>query len=252
MTASMPIAKAQTDSHGSFAIDLSKAAADVSEEVRTYDESGRLKKDTETIRERPAPFSLFLIATGGSTGAGVNSATKLSLALGDITGLRAVTINELTTVATAFMYAHAMTQAVGLTINRTSIARALVDPEGGKLRPIFNEGTNSPATINTLADIVAACVRSNGPKSRACSALFAAAPTVVNPGGPRSGTQTPTDTMEAIQNIALRPIYDISQLYALIPSKPVYIPFLSSAPSAFTIALNFARGGLKHSRRDGV
>jgi len=52
--------------------------------------------------------------------------------------------------------------------------------------------------------------------------------------------------MEAIQNIAIRPTYDVRQLYALMPSKPVYTPSLTSAPSAFTIALNFARGGLKH------
>jgi len=245
-TLPMPVAHSQTDSHGSFIIDLSRAAADVPSQEGTHDEAGQLKYHSETIRELPAPNSLFLTASGGSTGAGVNSATKLSLALGDITGLHTVTINELTTVATAFEYAHAMTQGFGLRLNSTSMARALVDPERGTLRPIFNEGTNSPATINTLADILAACVRSNGPQAHACSALFAATPTVLNPGSPHVVTQIPTDTLEAIQNIALRPIHQVSQLYALMPTKPIYTPFLTSAPSAFTIALNFTRGGLKH------
>jgi hypothetical protein len=83
-TIPMPVAHSRTDSHGSFIIDLSSAAADVPSQEETHDEAGQLKYHTETIRELPAPNSLFLTASGGSTGAGANSATKLSLALGDI------------------------------------------------------------------------------------------------------------------------------------------------------------------------
>jgi DNA-binding beta-propeller fold protein YncE len=239
-----PIAQSRTDSDGSFAIDLSTAAADVPD-PGVFKE-GQSKNHIETIHERPSPDSLFLTATGGSTGAGFNSAIKFSLTLGDVTGLRAVKINELTTVLTAFIYAHAMTEIPGPMISGKSIVRALVDPERGTLRPIFNEGANTPAMINTLANIVAACVRSNGPQSQACSALFAAAPTIIAPGRPYSRTQTPADTLEALNNIALSPIHNVRQLYALTPSNPVYTPFLTSQPRAFTIALNFTEGGLRH------
>src|SRR5260370_25367117 len=51
--------------------------------------------------------------------------------------------------------------------------------------------------------------------------------------------------MEALKNIALSPIHNVSQLYTLTPSKTVYTPVLTSPPRAFTIALNFTGGGLK-------
>lgn len=92
-----------------------------------------------------------------------------------------------------------------LLLNGNPITRALLDPESGTLRPIFSEGVNSPALVNTLADILAACVRSAGPKSRACSALFAAAPPVDRPRVPYQRTPAPADTISALENIALWP-----------------------------------------------
>jgi DNA-binding beta-propeller fold protein YncE len=133
-----------------------------------------------------------------------------------------------------------------MVLNGTSLTRALIDAERGTLRPIFYEGANSPALVNTLADIVAECVRSAGPKSLACTALFAAAGPVDRPRHPNWRSSVPTDTLAALENIAFWPDRNPPRLFALVGAKPPYVPILVSAPPAFMITLNFACGGIKH------
>jgi hypothetical protein len=244
---SMAVAKTQTDSRGNFAIDFSKASVQVPMPVRSLF-NGQPKFGTTMETERPAPGSLYFIASGGNIGRGSNAAIKLILALGDITGLRHVTINEITTVVTTFVDARRMAEeGRGLLLRDGSpMAHALVDPESATLRPIFSQGVNSQALVNTLADVVAACVRSSGPKSRACSALFAAAPPVDRPRVPYPRTPVPADTISALENIALWPQRNVARIFALLPPHPPYMPILARAPREFMISLNLALGGLKH------
>jgi DNA-binding beta-propeller fold protein YncE len=245
MNVSRAVASTKTDAQGTFAIDLSKASADVLTHVPSNGE-GQVRYKSETVHQRPKPGSLYLEARGGDAGAGPNPAIKLEVALGDTTGLHAVTINELTTVVTALVYARAKAETPGMLLNGRSITRALVDPERGTLQPIFTEGANSPALVNTLADVVAGCVRSGGPKSSACNALFAAAGPVDRPRAPIARTSAPADTLAALENIAFSPDRDPGRLFALIPAKPPYAPILMSPPPAFMITLDLARGGIRH------
>ena len=203
---------------------------------------------------------MFLIASGGNAGEGPNPAIRLIAAPGYVKGSREVVINELTTVAAVFVHLGAAQSEMarrsfqagltrdsyGLLLDRGSIATALVDPELGTLRPIFHEGANTPALMNTLADIIVACVRSSGPQSGTCSELCASAPIALRGDPPYVGLREPTDTIMALQNIALSPAHNVAQLFSLVPSKPPYLPLLATAPHEFMIALNFTRGGLKH------
>jgi hypothetical protein len=102
MQASRAVAATKTDSRGKFAFDLSSAGADAPAQVPSY-QGGRFTYKNETIHQRPQPGSFYLEAIGGDAGAGPNPAIKLELALGDAAGLRAITINELTTVVTALV-----------------------------------------------------------------------------------------------------------------------------------------------------
>ena len=101
------------------------------------------------------------------------------------------------------------------------------------------------ANFATLATILAGCtVRV---KPNACDSLFAA---TTSPSG-----KTPTDTLAAAHSVALRSAYQPEKLFALLDAfYPVpqgktlrvtpYMPYLSYAPSAWTLPLKFSGGGL--------
>src|SRR5208337_3882533 len=94
-------------------------------------------------------------------------------------------------------------------------------------------GTVPQAEIDTLANILAACVNSTGPSSTPCTTLFDnAATTGFSP-------VIPTDTATAAVNIAHNPGANIANLIALQGSSPPFVPFLSATPTPndFTIAI---------------
>ena len=89
--------------------------------------------------------------------------------------------------------------------------------------------------IDTLANILAACINSAGPASTACAALFSNA---------KNGSNTPTDTAAAAINIAHNPGANIAALYGLQTGSAAFQPMLSAAPNDFTIAVSYNGGGL--------
>jgi hypothetical protein len=96
-------------------------------------------------------------------------------------------------------------------------------------------GTVPQTEINTLANILAACVNSVGPASTQCSTLFSNAQ--------NNGVDAP-DTATAALNIAHNPGANVGNLFGLqTPSSPFQTP-LSSAPNDFTIAISYRGGGL--------
>jgi hypothetical protein len=98
-------------------------------------------------------------------------------------------------------------------------------------------GTVPQAEINTLANILAACVNSNG-TGPACTTLFANAES-----GGSTGTQ-PTDTATAAINMAHNPGANVAALYGLSTGNPPFAGGLSAQPNDFTVALNFTGGGI--------
>ena len=146
-----------------------------------------------------------------------------------------VVINEVTTVAAAFALAPFLgpraqigtiaANEQGLTNEFTNF-NSLVNIAAGT-----SPGTSVPAGVTipveeiyTLADILAACVNSNG--TTACNALFAAAKS--------TGGSTPTNTLDAALNIAPNPGANIAALMALPTPPSPFQPILTAQPSGWT------------------
>ena len=194
---------------------------------------------------------VYLYAIGGNPGAGVNSAAGLLAALGSCANLSAstsVVVNEVSTVATAYAIAGYATDAThvsssGTTLAQTGIANAFATASnletlstGAALSttPAGN-GTVPQSEINTLANILAACVGSTGPTSTACTALL---------NNAKNGTVIPTDTATAAINIAHNPGANIAALFALQTANSPFQITLSTAPNDLTIAITYSGGGL--------
>jgi hypothetical protein len=121
--------------------------------------------------------------------------------------------------------------------NAFATVNSLVDAAIGTAPgPSLSSGATAPtAELNTLADILAPCVNSNG-SSGECSALFADA---LPSGGP-----VPTDTIRAALNIAHNPVTNVSALYNLVTGTAPFQPTLASAPNEWTLAITYTGSGL--------
>ena len=183
---------------------------------------------------------VYLTATGGDAGSGNNPALAMMSALGrcgDLTMNTYITINEVTTIASVWALAPFMTSLTGIaapTSNTTGINNAFADVNtlasiahgfaGGDTLPA---GTVIPvAAINTLADILASCINSNGGSSSTCPTLFSAAAV---------GGVMPTDTVTAALNIAQHPSQSVAGLYPLAAGTAPFQPTLPDQPSDFTL-----------------
>jgi streptogramin lyase len=194
---------------------------------------------------------VYLIATGGNPGlplGGTNPASVMMAALGDCGNLSAstfVSMNEVTTVAAVWALAQFMspggivgssaTNATGLR-NAFEVANNLADfsngAPGGANLPAG--ATLETAKLITMANILAACVNSDGGSS--CSPLFQAAT-------PSSGS-APTNTLDAALNIALRPGSNVGAVFAAAPATGPFQTGLGQAPNDWTMSLTFLGGGL--------
>lgn len=228
--------------------------------------SGATLLETETTNSQgefsltfpcsPVNKNIYITATGGNAGAGANSAIGLMLVAGDCTASNfptSVTVNELTTVASVWATAafnSTITSGYGKTIGGppTGLSAAmamvpyLVNESVGQ--PMSNppaalSGTSAipVAKLNTLANILASCVQTNGSSSTSCSTLF------TNANLPKK----PANTLEAALNMALNPANNtnsnIANLFTLASGGP-FAPVLGTAPNTWTIALTWAGGGL--------
>jgi sugar lactone lactonase YvrE len=195
---------------------------------------------------------VYLVASGGDPGGGNNANLSLAAALGSCATLYSnaanisLTINEVTTVAAAYAlapfasdYLHigaTGTNPTGLVnafSNATLLASNTYGRAGGDNLPA---GVTVPvAEINTLANILATCVNSQGTagSSTACASIFAA-----------SGTR---DTFNAALAMARSPgASAITALYSLSSPGAPFQPTLSntSPPNDFSVAVSISNGGL--------
>jgi streptogramin lyase len=102
-------------------------------------------------------------------------------------------------------------------------------------------GTVPQAEINTLGNILASCVNSNGTVTgggspTACYTLFTNALS-----GGSTGTQ-PGDTATAAINVAHNPAVNVASLYGLSTANPPFIGVLSQ-PLDWTVAVGFSGAG---------
>jgi streptogramin lyase len=211
---------------------------------------------------------VYLYASGGNPGAGVNSSVGLVAIYGNcpaagnfLTAVPFININEVTTIAAAYAFAGFATDSThvsssGTALAQTGIANAFLN--AANLASVSNgvaltttpagNGTVNQAEINVLANIIAACINSDGTiagptNPTPCYTLF----TNTTSDGTPSGAQ-PSDTATAAINIAHNPGANVAALYHLpLPSAP-FQPILGAQPSAFTMALQFTGGGLVNSQ----
>ena len=160
---------------------------------------------------------VYAYALGGNAGSGENPASGLLAVLancpqsGIISIPQPITVNEVTTVAAAYVLAGFAKDAThvsssGTPLAQTGIANAfsnavnLVDGTTGSALTTTPAGNGAvpQSEINTLANILAACVGLTSGTS--CPSLFEAA----TDDGTATGTQ-PTDTATAAINIAHHP-----------------------------------------------
>jgi streptogramin lyase len=199
---------------------------------------------------------VYLYAVGGNPGAGVNSGAVLMAALGTcpasgtLSSSLYVVVNEVSTIATAFAltgYQRAGEPTEVGSPNRTlalaGIANAFATvanletlSTGAALAttPAGN-GTVEQTTINTLANILAACINSTGPGSADCTTLFS---------NSEAGGVPTTNTAQAAIFIARNPNANISLFFGLQGANAPFQPSLSAAPHDFTIAVKYTGGGL--------
>jgi glucose/arabinose dehydrogenase len=198
---------------------------------------------------------VYVVATGGNPGltAGTNNAAlSLITALGPCSSLSPSTdimVDERTTVAAITALAPFITSpsAIGSTsVDSTglsvafTLAASLVDPATGAVPgPSLPSGASAPTQqINTLGNILAACINSAGGTSgdsTACGNLFSAA--APSPAVPASA-QPPTNTVAALLNIARDPQRNIVPLYSLTTSTAPFQPQLSAPPTDWTVTLS--------------
>ncbi|SNS43437.1 hypothetical protein SAMN05421770_101954 [Granulicella rosea] len=209
----------------------------------------------------PAGSYVYITATGGDPGlgTGTNSSIALMAALGlcsNLTSTTFININELTTVAGVWSMAQfgsttgtalsgsaypatpsdsfgtSATNTQGIA-NAMAIANVLVNTTTGT-----TPGTNTTGNVwnvetwhlNTLADILAACVNSAGANASACSTLF-------------TNTNSATDTLQAALYMAKNPTSNVAAIAAIpIPSAP-FVPY-DTTVNDFTIGLSYQTGTL--------
>jgi streptogramin lyase len=195
----------------------------------------------------PANALTYIVATGGDAGAGPNAKIVLMSGLGPcslVPALPYIEINEVTTVATAYALQPFMADyldagaptSTGIT-NAFALINDLVDVTAGTAPgPSLPTGASvNTAELNTLGNILASCVNSNGGSN--CTQLLT---TAVNANGTAA-----TDVSAAALNIAARPAVAVSTLFGFSSATPPFVPTLTSAPNDWTVAITLTGSGIK-------
>ena len=207
---------------------------------------------------------VYLLAVGGNPGSGNNSASALMAILGQcpagstnfLTAHPFISVNEVTTVAGTYALSGYMTDMLhvsssGTALSNTGMANAfltaaeLADISTGTANattPAGN-GTVPQSKIDTLGNILAACINSDGtvaatPVPTSCYTLFANATS----DGTSSGTQ-PTETVGAALNMAHNPGANVANLYSLQTPTSPFQPGVASITD-LTLAIVLTGGGI--------
>jgi streptogramin lyase len=208
-----------------------------------------------------ASTQVYIVARGGNPGLGgsVNNAASVLMAplgdCGNLTSSTYITINEVTTVASAWalaqfapagvasgaMFGASPTNATGLR-NAFLVASNLVNVSTG-----LAGGATLPAgaalestKLYTLADVLATCINSNG--GAACTPLFAAS----------TSTTVPTNTLDAALQIVRHPGANISAVYNAANPQGPFQPTLTATPNDWTMSISYIGGGLYEPTALGI
>ena len=191
---------------------------------------------------------IYVTAQGGSAGGGANSTLMMMAAVGacDTIGFGAsgFVVNEVTTAGSVYALAQFLSTSIPGTVgapasDATGLADAfgtlanLVDPRGGTAL-----SGASQETLNSIANALAACDRTGGASSPACTELFDCAlpGAVFSAGACSGGTGSITDTLTAALSIALNPSsVSVDGVYDVSTKATVYSPALTSPPPDWSL-----------------
>ena len=196
------------------------------------------------VDQPPADSVLYLVAKGGTSKAAADKGPNDAIALMAVLGTelpKTATVNELTTVASAFAAAQFIQgesisgNPLGLRIAAGNVPN-LVDPATGQwgkvlLDPLNSTQTTTLANLNTLGSLITAFATVANDEWRA---RFLKAATL--PGG-----TTPKNALEAMAGIARKPWTQPKELFALFDEaypqpkdgsrrKAPFVPYLAYIP----------------------
>lgn len=191
---------------------------------------------------------LYLTAKDGNPGT-TPGVTNTSIALiaalgpcGELSSSTPIIVNEVTTVGSVWPLAPYMSSIsdVGSAAGDTSFAAAITTV--GQLVDIghgVSPGKGVPEgwvvqtpKLNSLADILDACVNSNGGSAgdgSACGLLFSL--------GATRGGALPTDTLSAALEIAQAPKNNTTNIFDLVPQNVSFQPIVSASPADWSLPL---------------
>jgi hypothetical protein len=200
---------------------------------------------------------VYLVSAGGNPGlaAGTNNKALTEAAfLGGCGALLAagsgttVNVTEVTTVGAAgalsgYMKTYAAvgsgTADLAQFTTQIGVVNELVSYASGTAPgPALPSGYSaSTALVDTLSDVIAACVNSSGGAATSatvndgtsCGRLFSYATP--------AGGVPPSDTIGALVDIFSHPAQNVASLYGLLPAAPPYQPDLASAPATWQLAV---------------
>ncbi len=197
----------------------------------------------------PLPDSqVYVIATGGSSGASAKSNPALALmtALGSCETLGSVpfaTVNESTTVGS--IWPLALYAKSGVAIGAGSADLQALEAAAATIGKLVNladgtapglmllTGEVAPtAKLQTLADVIANCAGSAGGTAgdgSSCGNLFSSTTLVDG--------LAPSDTLSAALAIAQNPDQNVSGIFNLVPADRAFEPTLTSPPSDWTLPI---------------
>jgi hypothetical protein len=199
---------------------------------------------------------LYVLGGTGSLSLLTNASSGLLVALGPCNSPTShVTVNEVTTVGTAYAFAGFASDATHIGSSGSALALTNLGNAFANVANLVNTSTGVPASataggngnvpvanIYTIADIIAACVNSNGSNAGPCATIF---PYMESNGA--TGTP-PMDTATATINLAHNPWPTSSGMTALwgaVPSSGApFVGSLSSQPNDFTLVIQFPDSGL--------
>jgi streptogramin lyase len=230
---------------------------------------------------------VYITASGGNPGlSGNNPNLTLMAALGSCSQLLAnaastfIAMDEVTTVAGAYALAQfsgnssfgttlaskpgvsggsapadnftsSSSNALGVT-NAMAIAQVLASTSTGTSPGITSSTISIPsATVNAIADILAACVNSLGladPSNTSCETLFGEV-NVPSGNNPATGQPyaAPADTLQAALYMAMNPAISTANsnaLFGLITGQSPFATSLTAAPADWSLSLRIATTGL--------
>src|SRR5580658_297993 len=150
----------------------------------TTDSNGNFKITSDYIC--PSAYAnTYYYAAGGNPGTGANSAVVLVGPAPACTSSAFTVVNEVSTIATIYAFAGFISDPLHVSSSGSPLAETARNNASGTLNDLYTLGTGvalattpagngtvPQAEINTLANILAACVNSSGPLSTQCTTLF--------------------------------------------------------------------------------